>query len=56
MVPHLKKILSALQGVSIAKSTKKRRTGLEEAFDDIKAGRVHSAQSVDDLFQQVLGI
>lgn len=56
MVPHLKKILSALKGVSIAKSKTKTKTGIEEAYDDIKAGRIYHADSTDDLFKQVLGI
>ncbi len=56
ILPHLKKILSAIEGVSIVKSTTKKRCGLEEALDDVKNGRVHSAENVDDMFQQVLGI
>ena len=56
MVPHLKKILGALKGVSISKSKTKNKTGIEEAYDDIKAGRIYHADSTDDLFNQVLGI
>lgn len=56
ILPHLKKILSAIEGVCIVKSTTKKRCGLEEALDDVKNGRVHSAENVDDMFQQVLGI
>lgn len=56
ILPHLKKILSAIEGVSIVKSTTKKRCVLEEALDDVKNGRVHSAENVDDMFQQVLGI
>lgn len=43
ILPSLKKILGALDGVSIAKTTHKKqenKTGLEEAIDDIRAGRV----------------
>lgn len=43
LLPHLKKILSA-EGVSIVKSTMKKKCGLEEALDDVKAGRVHRAE------------
>lgn len=56
ILPHLKKILSAIEGVSIVKSTTKKKCGLEEALDDVKARRVHRAENVDDMFQQVLGI
>ena len=55
-LPHLKKILNAIEGVSIAKPSKKKKCGLDEALDDVKAGRVHCADSVDDMFKQILGI
>lgn len=53
ILPHLKKILNALEGVSIAKPSRKKRSGIDEAYDDIRAGRIHHAESVDDLFAQV---
>lgn len=56
ILPHLKKILNAIEGVSIVKTTKKKKCGLEEAIDDVKAGKVHLAENVDDMFQQILGI
>lgn len=31
-----------------------RRTGLDEAIDDLKAGRTHKAKDVDDLMSQLL--
>ena len=31
-----------------------RRTGLDEAIEDLKAGRVHKAKDVDDLMAQLL--
>lgn len=54
IVPHLKKILNAIDGVSIAKPVKKKKNGLEEAFDDIKKGRVYSAKNVDDMLAMIL--
>ena len=53
ILPHLKKNLNAIEGVSIAKPSRKKRSGIEEAYDDILAGRVYHADSVDDLFTQV---
>ena len=53
ILPHLKKILCAIEGVSIAKTSRNKRSGIEEAYDDLKAGKVYSAKSVDDLFAQV---
>lgn len=56
ILPHLKKILNAIEGVSLAKPTRKKKSGIEEAYDDIKAGRVYHADSVDDMFHKILGI
>ena len=55
ILPHLKKILSAIEGVSIAPTKKKKKCGLEEALEDVKEGRVYHAASVDDMFNQILG-
>lgn len=55
ILPHLKKILNAIEGVSIAKPSRKKKCGLNEALDDVKAGRVHRYDSVDDMFKS-LGI
>ena len=35
--------------------TARRRTGIEEAEEDIRQGRVYKAASVDDMFKQILG-
>ena len=57
ILPHLKKILNAIDGVSIAKTaTKRRKSGIEESYEDVRAGRVTKCESVDDMFKQILGI
>lgn len=56
ILPHLKKILTAIDGVTIAKSSNIQKSGIEEALDDIKAGRIHRANNVDDMFKQILGV
>jgi vacuolar-type H+-ATPase subunit D/Vma8 len=57
ILPHLKKILNALEGVTIAKPTKKnKKSGIEQALEDVKAGRVTQCKDVDDMFHQILGI
>ncbi len=50
----LKKVLRSMNGVTILPERKKR-TGLEEALDDVKHGRVTEYESVDELFEK-LGI
>lgn len=42
-------------GVVIEKLKPVRKTGLDEALEDIQKGRVYHAESVDDMFTQILG-
>ncbi len=57
ILPHLKKILNAIDGVSIAKPEKKKhKSGLDQAMDDMRAGRITHCDSVDDMFNRILGI
>ena len=56
ILPHLKKILNAIEGVSIAETSKTKKCGLDEALDDVRTGRIHRADSVDEMFKQVLGV
>lgn len=55
IVPHLKKVLKALDGVSISKPMRKRKTGLEEAYDDVHAGRINHYKNAEALYK-ALGI
>ena len=48
---HLLTELAARMGWVIERE---KRTGLDEAIDDIKAGRVHKAKDVDDLMAQLM--
>ena len=51
ILPHLKKILNAIDGVSIAKPEKKRKTGLDEAYEDVRAGIISHFESADEMFK-----
>ncbi len=51
----LRKILSSLNGVSIAKPAKKRKSGLDEAIEDVKEGRVYTAENSEEMFKHILG-
>ena len=48
---HLLTELAARMGWVIERE---KRTGLDEAIDDIKAGRVHKIKDVDDLMEQLM--
>ncbi|MDO4335951.1 MAG: response regulator [Bacteroidales bacterium] len=53
ILPSLKKILNALEGVSIA-TPKRKLTGIVETYEDIKAGRVTLYDSVEDMFKSLV--
>lgn len=58
VLPTLKKVVKAFNGVSIAPKSKEKKAkcGLDEALEDIEAGRIYHAESTDDLFQRILGV
>lgn len=47
----LKKLISVMNGISIAKP--KRKTSYERACDDIDAGRITYCDSVEDMFNKL---
>lgn len=52
ILPHLKKVLAAMNGVTIANQrSKKAKCGIDEAYEDVKAGRVTRYGSAEDLFK-----
>lgn len=53
ILPSLKKVLASLDGVTIVKDSKKRRTGMEIAREDVKKGRVLSYASKEELFKDL---
>lgn len=57
LLRNIKNAISLIRGVKTVQMPKARRrkTGLDAALEDIKAGRVYHAKDVDDLFKQCLG-
>lgn len=57
VMESLRNILSRMSGVSILTkpATDKKKTGMEEAMDDIREGRMTEYASVDEMFDK-LGI
>lgn len=51
-----KMLLNYLLGLGLIKdkAALQKKTGFEEAEDDIKAGRVYTAKSAGDLFNQLM--
>lgn len=63
LVAQLKKACLMLKGVTSVKIHKEsdkpfditETAGYREAMEDIKAGRVHHADSAEDMFKKILG-
>ena len=45
--------MTTRMGWTIIPQPRKRKTGLQLALEDVKAGRVHKAESIEDLFNQL---
>ena len=63
LLSQIKKACSLLRGVEEVKVVKNKTAskditqtkGFQEAMKDVREGRVYHAESVDDMFQQILG-
>ena len=49
----IKKLLAKFDSVTISKPQRKRKTGIDEALEDVAAGRVTRYDSVDDFFKEM---
>lgn len=51
MLPMLRKLIKSLPGISLASTKRQKKSGLEEAYEDVKAGRVTHWSSADEMFK-----
>lgn len=56
VMPMVKKAIELMRGVKTVKTSHtKKMTGLEKALEDVKAGRISKWDSVDQMFDTILG-
>ena len=61
MLAKIKAACKMLKGVIDVRTVEEKKmditqtAGYKEAMEDVKAGRVYHAESVEDMFQQILG-
>lgn len=53
IIPHLRKVLNSIDGVTVARTPRKKKSGLEEAQEDVREGRVTEYASVDEYFKEM---
>lgn len=56
LLPMLRKLINSLPGVSLSKPARRKKCGLDEAYEDVAAGRVTRVNDVDEIFSNILGI
>ena len=52
-IKTIRKLIQGLGGK--IKVRKEKKCGLDEALEDVKAGRVYHAESTEDLMKQIFG-
>lgn len=53
MTAPIRRAIMLMRGVRHVSKTRKRKTGLDRAIEDIKQGHVYEAVDVDDLMRQL---
>lgn len=51
ILSSLRKVLSSMDGVKVKRTSRRKKTGLELALEDVREGRVTEWISVDEMFQ-----
>ena len=54
---HFLKIIELMDGVTVVNpqpESKVKKCGLDKALEDVEAGRIYTAKSVEDLFDQLM--
>jgi len=49
----IKKMLAYIPGVTLSPIRKQKKTGLDEALEDVKQGRVTQYSSIDEMFNHL---
>ena len=53
ILPDVEKAISMLRGVVSVSLKRTKKSGLEKAIEEVKAGKLYEADSVDDLMKQL---
>lgn len=52
LMPMLRKLFNSIEGVEI--SRRRRKTGIEQALEDVKAGRINEWKNTDEMFNALM--
>lgn len=54
LIPMLRKLFRSMEGVDLA-PRRRRKSGIELAYEDVEAGRITKWDSPDDMFNTLMG-
>lgn len=56
LLPSFRKLIRSIDGIDIVPAKRKRKSGIEQALEDVAAGRVTEWNGgVDEMFDHILG-
>ena len=54
MLPWFRKMIRSMEGVEIVPAKRKRKSGIEQALEDVAAGRVTEWNSAEEMFRTLM--
>jgi hypothetical protein len=54
LLPSFRKLIRSIDGIDIVPVRRKRKSGIEQALEDVAAGRVTEWKSADEMFKTLM--
>lgn len=54
LLPSFRKLIRSIDGIDIVPVKRKRKSGIEQALEDVAAGRVTEWKSADEMFKTLM--
>ena len=54
LLPSFRKLIRSIDGIDIVPAKRKRKSGIEQALEDVAAGRVTVWKSADEMFKTLM--
>ena len=54
LLPSFRKLIRSIDGIDIVPTKRKRKSGIEQALEDVDAGRVTEWKSADEMFKTLM--
>lgn len=54
LLPSFRKLIRSIDGIDIVPAKRKRKSGIEQALEDVAAGRVTEWKNADEMFKTLM--